>query len=622
MSKSPIPSSSANRKNPANARPTAPRTSSATQAKTPVRRSAAAPTSVAPTSIVEDKHDNDNLLDNLEENETRDETQHDVSEHDTSEREAARRDEAPIEYSNGERLHKLIARAGLSSRRAAEEIIASGRVLVNGKVASEPGAKADPVRDRITVDGQPLHVPTTTTVVLMHKPLTVVSTKKDPEGRTTVTHLLPEKLKHLHPIGRLDYDTSGLLFLTDDGSLTQLLTHPSHGVEKTYWARVRGTVTVDTLKKLEAGIYLEDGKTAPAKARVRAQTENNALVQLTLHEGRNRQVRRMLEAVGHQVRALRRVRVAGFGLDELLPGEYRVLLPGEVHALRKAAETKPKAKPKTTRAKSPRPATRYNTATTDQTATVGKPIAANRASFVTPQQRAVTHASDARDSAPRDSGSGFNAPLQSRERSSSARPAAPSRPAAPRSAAPRSATPSASASPRSAAPRSATPRSSAPRPAESGERFSASALTQRLERQAERRREHPVARRVAQSFETGTGQTASQRDASVSGKGARQAKPTRPPKAARVFAAATAEAAKNARIAAERPKFSTNAAKSTTRRLSSAGTTAPKTSQSKSSAPKENASKTPAASGAKTNYSKPTARRGERPWGQKTRKRA
>ncbi len=655
MSKLPKPSSSTTRKNPASSRPAASRPAAPQTAS-------AAPTSVtpisaAPTTFIEKAHDSDELLDNLEENETRDEM-----EHDTTERDAARRDEAPIEYSNGERLHKLIARAGLSSRRAAEEIIASGRVLVNGKAVSEPGAKADPARDRITVDGQPLHVPTTTTVVLMHKPLTVVSTKKDPEGRTTVTHLLPEKLKHLHPIGRLDYDTSGLLFMTDDGSLTQLLTHPSHGVEKTYWARVRGTVTVDTLKKLEAGIYLEDGKTAPAKARVRAQTENNALVQLTLREGRNRQVRRMLEAVGHPVRALRRVRVAGFGLDELLPGEYRVLLPGEVHALRKAAETKPKAKPKPAYAKAPRPATRDNATPSDKAAAFGTSAAAANTSSAAPQQRSAPRASSPQDSASRDSRSDFSAPLQGRERLSSARPFA-SRSASSRSASSRSTAsrPTESRSDSSAAPRSLAVRSAAtgsttsrptaagsssarpatPRAAATGERFSSSALTQRLERQAERReREHPVARRVAQSFEGGTGQSAARREGFLpekpvsSTKPSRQAKPTRPPKAARVFAAATAEAAKNARIATERPKFpAKSGAKSKTARGSfSDQTAASKTSPAKSSAPRENVSKTSATkandaknsttSGAKTNYSKPTARRGERPWGQKTRKRA
>ncbi len=251
------------------------------------------------------------------------------------------------ENNGAERLHKLIARAGISSRRAAEDIIAQGRVMVNGIIVKEVGAKADPTTDRISVDGQPLKLSTgSSIVVLLHKPAGVVSTKKDPEGRTTVLHLMPEKYKHLHPIGRLDFDTSGVIFLTDDGDLTHLLTHPSHGVDKVYWARVGGTVTVDTLKRLENGLFLEDGKTAPCRARVRAQTEKNALVQLTLREGKNRQVRRMLDAVGHSAKALRRVKIADFGLDGLLPGEYRVLIDAEVHQLRKAADTKTKLRTK------------------------------------------------------------------------------------------------------------------------------------------------------------------------------------------------------------------------------------------------------------------------------------
>jgi 23S rRNA pseudouridine2605 synthase len=236
-----------------------------------------------------------------------------------------------------------MARAGIASRRAAEELIAHGRVSINGHIVRELGIKADPDIDRIVVDGKPLKLPTgPSTVILLHKPSGCVTTKKDPEGRATVMDLLPVKYRHLHPIGRLDYDTSGVMLLTDDGELTQLLTHPSNGAEKVYWARVRGEVRLETVKKLETGIWLDDGKTAPCKVRVRAQTQRNALVQLTLHEGRNRQVRRMLEAVGHPVSALRRVKFAGFDLEGMAAGEHRALLPGEVHMLRKHAEkTKP-----------------------------------------------------------------------------------------------------------------------------------------------------------------------------------------------------------------------------------------------------------------------------------------
>ncbi|MDF2439788.1 MAG: rRNA synthase, partial [Abditibacteriota bacterium] len=243
----------------------------------------------------------------------------------------------------GERLHKLIARAGLASRRAAEEMIAEGRVVVNGHVIRELGFKADPDVDRIVVDGHPLRLPSgPTTVVALHKPRGVMTTKDDPEGRATVMELLPTRLAHLHPVGRLDFETSGLLLLTDEGELTQKLTHPSHGVEKVYQARVRGNVSLDTVRKLENGVFLDDGKTAPCRVRVRAQTERNALLEITLHEGRNRQVRRMLEAVGYPVSSLRRIRFGPIDLVGIAPGDHRILLPGEVHLLHKAADSKTK----------------------------------------------------------------------------------------------------------------------------------------------------------------------------------------------------------------------------------------------------------------------------------------
>lgn len=258
----------------------------------------------------------------------------------------------------GERLHKLIARAGLASRRAAEEMIGEGRVAVNGHVIRELGFKADPEADRIVVDGHPLRLPSgPLAVVALHKPRGVMTTKDDPENRPTVMQLLPVRLAHLHPVGRLDFETAGLLLLTDDGDLTQKLTHPSHGVEKVYQARVRGNVALETVRKLESGIFLEDGKTAPCRVRVRAQTDRNALLEITLHEGRNRQVRRMLEAVGYPVSSLRRIRFGPIDLVGLAPGAHRVLLPGEVHLLRKAAEAKPKSlRPKAGIAKSkPKP---------------------------------------------------------------------------------------------------------------------------------------------------------------------------------------------------------------------------------------------------------------------------
>jgi len=252
----------------------------------------------------------------------------------------------------------LLSRAGIASRRAAETLSAEGRVSVNGKVVTELGAKADPRNDKILVNNKPLVISDAApTVVLLHKPRGYVSTKSDPQGRPTVLDLMPKKLQHLNPVGRLDFDTSGVLLLTDDGDLLHLLTHPSHGVEKVYHARVGGKVLPDTTKKLEAGIYIQEDdqhiKTSPCRVQVRAQTENNALVEITLREGRNRQVRKMLDAVGHRVSSLRRIRFADLELDELSAGAYRILLPGEVHALRKTAEKGLQKKPRT---RSPRAA--------------------------------------------------------------------------------------------------------------------------------------------------------------------------------------------------------------------------------------------------------------------------
>jgi 23S rRNA pseudouridine2605 synthase len=255
-----------------------------------------------------------------------------------------------------ERVSKLIAKAGIASRRAAEDLITEGRVAVNGHFVREPGVKADPSRDKIVVDGRPLVVTEReTTVVLFHKPKYVMTTHDDPGNRVKVFDILPKRFAKMHSVGRLDFETTGVLLITDDGELTHLLTHPSHGFEKVYEARVRGEVTRAKIDLLQGGVVLEDGKTAPCRARVLAQTEKNALVELTLREGKNRQVRRMLEAIGHPVTSLRRTKFAGIELEGLPSGEFRVLLPGEVKALRKTVEnglkklgapSRPKPKPK------------------------------------------------------------------------------------------------------------------------------------------------------------------------------------------------------------------------------------------------------------------------------------
>ena len=257
-----------------------------------------------------------------------------------------------------ERVSKLIARAGLASRRAAEDLIRAGRVAVNGHFISEQGVKADPDKDKITVDGTPLKLEEKPPlVVVLHKPKYTITTRDDPEKRATVFDLLPHKYANLHPVGRLDFETSGVLLLCDDGTLTHLLTHPSHGVEKVYEARVRGEVGPETLAWLEKGVRLEDGVTAPCRARVLAQRDKNALVEITLREGRNRQVRRMLEAVSHAASSLRRVSFAGVELEGMAPGEHRELLPAEIKKLRRVAEMglKSKSRPRSRPKPHPRP---------------------------------------------------------------------------------------------------------------------------------------------------------------------------------------------------------------------------------------------------------------------------
>lgn len=232
-----------------------------------------------------------------------------------------------------ERLQKIIASAGLASRRTAEQWIAAGRVRVNGAVAGV-GDKADPAVDEITVDDRPLGRPETRCSVLLYKPAGFVTTLRDPEGRRTVAELVADIPARLYPVGRLDLTTEGVLILTNDGDLAQHLAHPRHEVAKTYLVRARGTVAPETLQRLADGVVLEDGPTAPAQvARVRY-SQGHTWFELTIHEGRNRQVRRMCEAVGHPVSRLKRIRFAFLDLAGLQAGQYRRLKAEEIRRLR------------------------------------------------------------------------------------------------------------------------------------------------------------------------------------------------------------------------------------------------------------------------------------------------
>ncbi len=228
----------------------------------------------------------------------------------------------------GGRLQKVLATRGWGSRRVCEEIIAAGRVTVNGEPAVL-GRRVDPEQDRIEVDGVPVGARPGLVHYLLNKPLGVVTTASDPQGRRTVVELVPSEPR-VYPVGRLDVNTEGLLLLTNDGELAQRLTHPSHGVEKEYLVDVSGgLVAQGKLRALRDGIELDDGMTAPAQV----SQPSPGVLRITIHEGRNRQVRRMCEAIGHPVRRLVRVRIGTLSDRTLKPGQWREVTPAELKAL-------------------------------------------------------------------------------------------------------------------------------------------------------------------------------------------------------------------------------------------------------------------------------------------------
>ena len=235
--------------------------------------------------------------------------------------------DGPGDGSTGERLQKVLAQRGYGSRRVSEELIAAGRVRVNGQVA-RLGWRVLVDHDRVEVDGHPVSVKPGLVHYLLNKPAGVVTTSKDTHGRPTVMELVPAEPR-VFPVGRLDADTEGLLLLTNDGELAHRLTHPSFGVDKEYLAQVVRPLNPGALRRLREGVELEDGRTAPAEASQPAP----GLVRITIHEGRNRQVRRMLDAVGHPVERLVRVRIGPISDRRLPPGQWRSLTPDERRAL-------------------------------------------------------------------------------------------------------------------------------------------------------------------------------------------------------------------------------------------------------------------------------------------------
>ena len=243
-----------------------------------------------------------------------------------------------------ERLQKILSKAGLASRREAETMITSGRVAVNGVVVTELGSKADPGHDRITLDGKPVRLKEARLYILLYKPAGYVTTLKDPEGRPVVTALLEGIKERVYPVGRLDYNTEGLLLLTNDGDWANGLAHPRHEVEKEYLVKVRGTPSAEQMRRLAEGIDLDEGRTAPARVTLVRESEKNSHLSITIHEGRYRQVRRMCEAVGLTVAALKRIRYGFLQLGDLKPGEYRLLTADEAKRLAGSGESTQKSR--------------------------------------------------------------------------------------------------------------------------------------------------------------------------------------------------------------------------------------------------------------------------------------
>lgn len=231
------------------------------------------------------------------------------------------------------RLQKIISEMGIASRRKAEELILEGRVTVNGHIA-HIGMKADPYKDHIKVDGKLLIKPEQKVYLILNKPRNVVTTLHDPEGRPAVKDFLKGIKYKVFPVGRLDYDSEGLLLLTNDGDFAHAILHPSKKIPKTYLVKVKEIPENDKLDKIRNGIKLDDGITSPAKVTIIRKSENNSWLQLTIYEGKKRQIKRMLEKIGHPVLKLKRIKIDGIELGDLPSGKYRFLRPEEIKRMR------------------------------------------------------------------------------------------------------------------------------------------------------------------------------------------------------------------------------------------------------------------------------------------------
>lgn len=245
---------------------------------------------------------------------------------------------------SSQRLQKILSAAGVASRRLSEELITQGRVSVNGKIVTELGTKADPSRDEIRVDGRRIRIEQRRVYLLLNKPRGYVTTRSDPQGRPTVMDLIKQVREYVYPVGRLDYDSEGLLLLTNDGDLAARLTHPRHEVERIYEARVKGVPDDHELNRLARGIVIEGRRTSRARVRVASVRDTpggpQAIIEIAIHEGRQRQVRKMFDAVGHPVVRLRRIAIGPITDDALPTGHYRELTFAELTRLQRAAGMK------------------------------------------------------------------------------------------------------------------------------------------------------------------------------------------------------------------------------------------------------------------------------------------
>ena len=233
------------------------------------------------------------------------------------------------------RIAKFMAQAGVASRRKSEELITEGKVRVNGEIVTELGMQIDPEKDTVTIKGKEISLPQENIYIMLNKPVGFVSTCSDEKGRDTVLDLLPDIDARIYPVGRLDFTSEGLLLLTNDGDLAYRLMHPSHEVTKRYYVVVNSYISPANVDELQKGVFIEGGKTAPAKIKIMKATPERSELTIIIHEGRNRQVRRMFEAIDKEVVFLRRISVGDLNLGNLKRGEYRFLTDEEVAYLKR-----------------------------------------------------------------------------------------------------------------------------------------------------------------------------------------------------------------------------------------------------------------------------------------------